>query len=94
MDTSIILKRYHGLKTHTQTTPQPAPTGKPSSVKSLRLVIKNRVKTYMKTRTKKLKACDKEPNPRGARAGLGVLIFGGFIVDGLCVNDILLTCGW
>jgi hypothetical protein len=33
------------------------PRGIPSSVKSLRLVIKNRVKTYMKTRTKKLKAC-------------------------------------
>jgi hypothetical protein len=53
------LKRHnHTLETHTQTTPQTHTHGEASPVKSLRLVIKNRVKTYMKTRTKKLKVCD------------------------------------
>jgi hypothetical protein len=52
------LKRHHGLKTLIQTTPQTHTHGEASPVKSPRLAIKNRVKTNMKTRTKKLKVCD------------------------------------
>jgi hypothetical protein len=51
-------KRYHAADMLTQAAPQTHTHGEASPVKSPRLVIKNRVKTYMKTRTKKLKACD------------------------------------
>ena len=51
-------KRYHAADMLTQAAPQTHTHGEASPVKSPRLAIKNRVKTYMKTRTKKLKACD------------------------------------
>jgi len=50
-------KRYRAVDALTQAAPQTHTHGEASPVKSLRLIIKNRVKTHMKTRTKKLKAC-------------------------------------
>ena len=50
-------KRYRAAILLTQAAPQTHTHGE-APIKSPRLVIKNRVKTYMKTRMKKLKACD------------------------------------
>jgi len=51
-------KRYRAAILLTQAAPQTHTHGEASPVKSPRLAIKNRVKTYMKIRIKKLKACD------------------------------------
>jgi hypothetical protein len=51
-------KRYHAADMLTQAAPQTHTHGETSPVKSPRLAIKNKVKTHMKTKTKKLKACD------------------------------------
>jgi len=77
------LKRHnHILETLTPNNPtNPHPLGN-LPVKSPRLAIKNRVKTNMKTRTKKLKACDTQPSPRGCPSWVK------------CLNPWWLCCWW